>query len=264
VILAEYNERVDQEKKIELLNQQIADANDGNPEDFNLWKDKTSVVLRRVLGDSNPLYESFMTVKYHSSVLHSGMTNEDYRRYRVAGVKRAISILDAARLEVELSGGVPEAKGTPSVGSDIFIVHGRDDARKHEVARFLRALTAREPIILHEQANAGATLIEKFEKYASSTAYAVVIASADDFGGLAGSDEAKPRARQNVVFELGFFFGTLGRAKVALLYEDGIERPSDVDGIVYLPIDPTGSWKMLLAREIEAAGVGVDWKALRS
>jgi len=255
---------MDRERKMHLLEQQIVDANGGEPADFNLWKEKTEVVLRNVVGDSSPLYGSFKSMRYSPSVWTERTTREDVRRYRVGGVKRAISLLEAAKLDVELSGGAPSPTVETASGADIFIVHGRDDARKHEVARFLRALTSREPVILHEQANAGRTLIEKFEQHASSTAYAVVVATADDKGGLADDSELRPRARQNVVFELGFFFGALGRAKVALLYEEGVEKPSDVDGILYLQLDSAGAWKMQLARELEAAGVGVDWQALRS
>jgi predicted nucleotide-binding protein len=122
-------------------------------------------------------------------------------------------------------------------------------------------------VILHEQANEGRTLIEKFEDHAADAAYAVVLATGDDVGRSAAceadDEPLTPRARQNVVFELGFFFGSLGRAKVALLYEEGIERPSDTDGIARIPLDAAGGWKLLLARELDNAGIGVDWSALR-
>lgn len=252
---------MEQAKKIELLDKQIAAGADGNPDDFNLWKQTTEVVLRNVIGDSNPLYQSFLGVRYSPSVWISGM---DTRPYKVGGIREGISILQAAKVEVELGGGAPSASQKDGVhGADVFIVHGHDDAKKHEVARFLSDLTKRKPIILHEQANNGKTLIEKFEQYAASAGYAVVIATADDTGGPVGASDLKPRARQNVVFELGFFFGALGRDKVALLYEEGVEKPSDVDGLVYLPLDQAGAWKMSLARDIEGAGVGVDWEALR-
>jgi len=90
-----------------------------------------------------------------------------------------------------------------------------------------------------------------------------VIATADDIGRVANSTDEAPRARQNVIFELGFFFGALGRSRVALLYEEALERPSDTDGIVRVQLDGAGGWKLLLARELDAAGVGVDWTALR-
>lgn len=119
-------------------------------------------------------------------------------------------------------------------------------------------------MILHEQANEGRAIIEKFESHAADAAYAVVIATADDVGWAKDADTERPRPRQNVILELGFFFGRLGRARVALLYEEGVERPSDIDGVLYVPLDAAGAWKPALARELKAAGVGVDPSGLIS
>ena len=66
------------------------------------------------------------------------------------------------------------------------------------------------------------------------------------------------RARQNVVFELGFFIGALGRSRVAVLYEDGVELPSDMNGILYTILDAQGAWRIGLGRELRAAGFAVD------
>lgn len=254
---------MDEAKKIELLEHQIAEANGGSPDDFNLWRAQTEVVLRTVLGDANPLYASFTAIRYSLSVYSVDTPKSSFENATRNGVRRAIALLESAKLEVELTGGAPVG-GSPStlVGSKVFIVHGHDDARKHEVARFVAALTGNEPIILHEQPNGGKTVIEKFEAYASDAAYAVVLATADDLGRARNDSDLAPRARQNVVFELGFFFGGLGREKVAMLYDESIERPSDVAGLVTIPIDAAGAWKMLLAREMNDAGVPVDWTAL--
>ena len=158
----------------------------------------------------------------------------------------------------------------PSSGSRlkaraIFIVHGRNSERKETVARFLRNLTDIEPIIFHEQASGGATLIEKLEKYGPTAGFAVVLATGDDIGRVATADvdADRPRARQNVILELGYFFGVLGREKVVLLYDPGVEIPSDIDGLVYIETDSRGAWKIELTREIEAAGYTVDRAALR-
>jgi predicted nucleotide-binding protein len=259
---------VDTERKIALLDDKIAEANDGRPADFNVWRETTGVVLRNVLGDAHPLYEAFSKVRYSLSAYTSATPRSAFDQARVAGVNRALSILKAAKLEVELNGGSPQpdegaVAGAAGTGTGIFIVHGRDDARKHEVARLIRALTGNEPIILHEQANGGRTIIEKFEEYAASTAYAVVLVTGDDVGRGPNDTEDRKRARQNVIFELGFFFGALGRARVAALYDEEVEQPSDTDGIVRVPLDAGGGWKLILAREMSAAGVGIDWSALK-
>ena len=250
-------------KKIELLDQQIAQANGGEPPDFNLWHAQTEVVLRTVVGDASPLYASFTAIRYTLSVWTPGTPQSSFDRARRSGVNQAIALLESAKLEVELTGGAPSStSSSTTVGTKVFVVHGHDEAKKHEVARFIRDVTGNEPVILHEMPNAGQTVIEKFEGQASQTAYAIVIATADDLGRAKGEPELSPRARQNVVLELGFFFGALGRRKVAMLYDPTIERPSDIAGLVTIPLDAPGAWKMLLARELNAAGVPVDWSAL--
>ena len=252
-------------KKIELLQKQIDAAENGSVADWQLWRDKTDVILRNVLGDGSPIYSDFRNIRYTLNVVHGGTTQDDYRRARLRGVQRAISLLEAAKTEVEVSGGLPEAPmGSEPAGSTIFIVHGRDEASKHEVARFVQDVTSRKPIILSEQSNDGLTLIEKFEQAAQDAAYAIVISTGDDVGRLSDELDAdlKPRARQNVVFELGYFFGALGRNRVTMLYQNDVERPSDTDGFVHIPLDQNGGWKLPLAKNMNKAGIGIDWEAL--
>jgi hypothetical protein len=139
----------------------------------------------------------------------------------------------------------------------VFLVHGRDGAIKNEVARFLEKLGL-EVVILHERPNKGRTLITKFQEESSDVSFAIVLVTPDDMGGLADGD-AQPRARQNVVFELGFFIGRLGPERVCALMADGVEKPSDYDGVAYVPLDPNGGWKSDLTRELAAARIPVDF-----
>src|SRR5207249_3133935 len=141
----------------------------------------------------------------------------------------------------------------------VFVVHGRNNELKETVARYLTQLDL-QPIILHEQASAGRTIIEKFESHADSC-FAVLLLTPDDVGCLAPAaslDSLNKRARQNVIFEWGFFVAKLGRRKACALVAEGVEIPSDMDGIVYVPLDQTGAWKMLFARELKAGGVEID------
>jgi predicted nucleotide-binding protein len=115
-----------------------------------------------------------------------------------------------------------------------------------------------EPIILQEQPNAGRTIIEKVERYAE-VAFAVVLLTPDDIGGKNSEpQELKPRARQNVILELGYFLGRLGRSHVAALLKGEVEKPSDYDGVLYVPMDAAGAWKLQLARELKNAGLNID------
>jgi len=99
-------------------------------------------------------------------------------------------------------------------------------------------------------------VIEKFEQHAGAIGFAVVLLTADDEGGKRGSGDIKLRARQNVILELGFFIGTLGRNRVAALHESGVELPSDVSGMLYTSLD--SHWRQDLGREMRAAGLTVD------
>jgi predicted nucleotide-binding protein len=144
----------------------------------------------------------------------------------------------------------------------VFIVHGHDNELKEQVARLLTDLDLK-PIILHEQENMGQTLIEKLERNANKSAFAIILLTPDDFGYSAkdGPDEAKPRARQNVVLELGYFIGKLGRERTCALYK-GVAAPSDFDGVVYTPADESQAWRFNVAKELKAAGYNVDMNKL--
>jgi predicted nucleotide-binding protein len=150
-----------------------------------------------------------------------------------------------------------EPASRPKARRKVFIVHGRDEGARESVARFLAKIDF-EPIILHERPNRGRAIITKFQQEAADVGFAVVLMTPDDFGGRAG-DTSNPRARQNVVFELGFFIGILGPERVAALVKGQVEQPSDFDGVVYIPLD-NGAWKQKLAQELEAAGFEIDWK----
>lgn len=141
------------------------------------------------------------------------------------------------------------------------MVHGHDGEAKVAVARFLSKLLGREPVILHEQADRGRTIIEKFESHAERAGSAVVLLTGDDEGGTVGQPQQR-RARQNVVLELGYFLAQLGRERVIILYEQGVELPSDIHGILYVLLDSRGAWRNAVARELQAAGLDVDLTAL--
>ena len=152
----------------------------------------------------------------------------------------------------------PEPKSM--VKTKVFLVHGQNEEMKQSVARFLEKLKI-ELVILHEQPSKGRTIIEKFSDY-SDVHFAIILLSADDFAYPKNQspDNGLLRARQNVILELGFFLGKLGRGNVLSLYEDGqsIEIPSDYRGVIYLPYGAGNGWQMDLLRELKAAEFSVD------
>jgi len=143
----------------------------------------------------------------------------------------------------------------------VFIVHGHNHASRVETARFLEHLGL-HPIVLQEQANAGRTLIEKFEDSAGTSDFAVILLTPDDHGRSGSARRSSPRARQNVIFELGYFIGKFGRSHVCALYVPGVELPSDLLGFAHVEMDVAGAWKTALAKELQAAGIQIKAEAL--
>ncbi|HEQ1857591.1 TPA: nucleotide-binding protein [Providencia alcalifaciens] len=154
------------------------------------------------------------------------------------------------------SKGISQTMLTPPLSKKVFIVHGHDEGSREKVARFLERIGL-EAIILHEQANRGRTVIEKVIEY-GNVGFAVVLLTPDDEGCVKGG-MLEPRARQNVLLELGFFIGRLGRDKVCALKKGAVEIPSDFAGVVWEHMDDNNGWKQSLSRELDAAGYTIDW-----
>jgi predicted nucleotide-binding protein len=172
------------------------------------------------------------------------------------GMTELLKVIGIVRKRAEVP-PTPAPKNTIQ-GNRVFLVHGHDEATLHACARFIEKLGL--PVtVLREQPNQGRTVIEKFVEH-SDVAFAVVLLTADDHGGLASMpcEQQLPRARQNVIFELGFFVGRLGRERVCALYAEGVEVPSDYHGVAFVPLDSRMAWRLELARELQAAGLPVD------
>lgn len=141
--------------------------------------------------------------------------------------------------------------GTIHSEPNAFIVHGHDDDAKLELKNYLQnVLELPEPIILHEQPNLGRTIIEKFEDYAMQSNLVFILLTPDDLMAKGEeTDDEKRRARQNVILELGYFLGVLGRetGRVILLHKGPLDVPSDLSGVVYIDI----------SNGIEAAGENI-------
>lgn len=139
--------------------------------------------------------------------------------------------------------------------SQVFIVHGHDDIAKLEMSAFVSSLGL-QPIILHQQASSGRTIIEKIEHY-SNVGFGVVLYTPCDIGSKVGDLTGNYRARQNVVFEHGFLIGKLGRARVSAVVKGSVETPNDISGVVYVSMDHAGEWKQQLLVELRGAGYQV-------
>lgn len=149
----------------------------------------------------------------------------------------------------------PEAESSDRSPNRVFVVHGQNETARTAVVSFLESI-ALVGIVLHEQPNMGRHLLTKFIQEAELVTFAVVLMTDDDVGALKGAKPA-PRARQNVILELGYFLAHLGQAKVCALITPGLETPSDFDGIVYIRMDDEQRWQGELTRELLAAQMPV-------
>ena len=150
--------------------------------------------------------------------------------------------------------GVRSVDATPPANRRIFIVHGHDHAAVDKVKLYVHKISDIMPEILADLPGGGDTIIEKFEKNASEVGFAIVLLTPDDEGRIYGSQmPLQPRARQNVVLELGYFFGKLGRSRTAVL-NAGVEQPSDILGVSYIEY-PGADWKEQLRDELKLAGL---------
>lgn len=143
-----------------------------------------------------------------------------------------------------------------------FVVHGHDTAMLNDVASLLERLEV-ESVILKDQPKRGGTLVEKVEQN-SDVPYAIILFTPDDEGRAKGAKDLKLRPRQNAVLELGYFIGLLGREHVCALMAEGLDMPSAIDGVGYIPIDSQGAWHLKLAKEMRTAGLPVDLNKLAS
>lgn len=147
-----------------------------------------------------------------------------------------------------------------SANRKIFVVYGHDDIARTQLEALLRRWDL-EPIILDQQASGGQTIIEKLEEYAADVGYAIVLATPDDEGKAKTEPMTKSRVRQNVVLELGMFLAKLGRERVAILLKEAtdFERPSDIQGLIYIPFqNKVDEVSLNLIRELSRQGYTID------
>jgi predicted nucleotide-binding protein len=208
---------------VDRLSKLVAEGEDlTDPRGFDLWFRKIYEFIRVALGqmeaDDFARLSSKLTWEQHAmrmGHLHGLIAKMEAQELQL--LSAAPKTTKAATI-LERQGLVPDSK-------KVFLVHGHDSEAKEGTARFLEKVGL-QPVILHEQPNSGRTIIEKFEVYSGDIAFAVVLLTPDDFGGAASSPGAsKPRARQNVIMELGYFIGRLGRFRVCALHKGGVELP---------------------------------------
>jgi predicted nucleotide-binding protein len=220
--------------------------------------------LERCFGKDTTTYRRYKPATALRPIQQRSYGNEFYLREEVREhFDRSVALLQdaqrALREDLEDAGHAAPQPVVPAapLSRRVFVVHGHDGEAREAIARFLEKIDF-EPIVLHEKANQGRTVIEKIEAH-REVGFAVVLFTPDDEGCVKGGTPG-PRARQNVLLELGYFIRHLGRDKVCVLKRGELELPSDLLGVVWVPMDSGGGWKSALCRELDAAGHEIDWK----
>lgn len=226
-------------------------------ETFITWHTKAERFIRKKYGDGLE-FKKFSSTHFTLMVYTFNETHEDFVRACRRGLESIRGVFKAYLEEMEDEKcderelAVGEMKKT-NLYAKVFVVHGHDEKLKEAVARVIEKQGI-QPIILSEQLNQGATIIEKFEKN-SDVGAAICLFTADDEGKACTEEELKKRARQNVVFETGYFMGRLGRDKIIMIVDPDVEAPSDIQGVVYTN---NTYWQMELLKELKGMGFSID------
>ncbi len=233
---------------------------DSSP-DFKAWYTKTERTLIQIYGDGSYEHNSFKELHFSLLVYTFEESESKFIKACADGLKDAKAILKVYLDDLEETKEEEEnlAKSEPLLKdfSKVFIVHGHDGEVKEALARLVERQGIK-PVILSEQANKGQTIIEKFEDN-SDVSCAICLFTADDEGKAEKEKEYNKRARQNVVFEAGYFMGKLGRENVVIIADDSIEIPSDINGIVYAN---RNNWKFDVLKELRAIGFVIDYNKI--
>jgi predicted nucleotide-binding protein len=156
----------------------------------------------------------------------------------------------------------------PARTRKVLLTHGRDERWRAAVEHLLERAGTHELTILDERPEERARLFERADEQPAATRYAIVLLTADDIGAqrLESSEEPyfTPRARQQVVFEMGFLVAALTPGRVCVLYEEGVELPCELDGISHVRLDLAGTWQPKLLMKLRRAGFDYDMNRLVS
>lgn len=226
---------------------------------FEAWHTKAERFLIRKYGENSFEHKKF-TDTYFTSLVW-GDNDIDDMRLSIQSCADGLRSCKAAfeiyleDIEDEENHFIAAKTTTHETSFDkVFIVHGHDGELKQSVARLIEKQSL-NAVILSEQANKGKTIIEKFEEN-SDVSGAICLFTADDFGRAKNDSTELPRARQNVVFEAGYFMGKLSRSRVVIIAEKGVELPSDMQGIVYTD---KANWEIDVLKEMKAMGYSIDF-----
>lgn len=224
---------------------------------FQAWKTRAERFLIKKYGNNSYEHSRFKETYFSLGIFTTGTPDSEFVAACQRGLRKTEAIFQTYLEEMSEEDVQKPIIVQPMNYAKVFIVHGHDGELKQSVARIIEKQGI-EAVILSEQANQGKTIIEKFENY-SDVSGAICLFTADDLGRSMESETDCARARQNVVFETGYFIGKLGRDHIVILADDGVEMPSDLAGVVRTN---TGNWQFELHKELKAMGYAIDLNLL--
>lgn len=245
----------------------LRSGNMRSPE-FLKWYEDLTGAFKYVFGAESDEMSSLSAISYKSGFYSSNtargeqLHNSAYQRGLDEAHAKLKSIVEQIEAYCEDDGESTQHGSQDMIfasidTTEVFVVHGRDQGALAEVKQVLSLLGLR-PVVLQDLPNQGRTIIEKFEDYAD-VGYAVVVCTPDDEGKAVDEDSPlRPRVRQNVLIELGYFLGVLGRDRVCALIKGEVEIPSDYSGVLYVEMDEKSAWTIRLVGELKEAGYRVD------
>jgi predicted nucleotide-binding protein len=253
--------------KTEIRTRQDLD-NLGN--EFYSWDDYNTEFLKQSFNNPNNEYKAnYDDAGYSIFGVIGGNDNpvlekQSLIKAKIEDLKKLVAKTNLLKSSIQTHPKpVPATILTKSVSQkvEVFIVHGHDETARVKTARFIEKLGFK-PIILHEQASSGKTIIEKIEEF-SNVGFGIVLYTPCDIGGKLGDEQKlNPRARQNVIFEHGYLIGKIGRENVCALVKGNIETPNDISGVVYVNMDEAEAWEVKIAKELRNSGYNVDMNKL--
>lgn len=236
-------------------------------QEYNLWNDYNKEFLRQVFNVTENEYKRAYTDAGYTPFGQLGEIDgnpdqslKNLIDYKLISLKSLFSKTDLLKSEISTNDVVPQNVNEVNK-TQVFIVHGHDEAAKAKTARFVEKLGFL-PIILHEQSSSGKTIIEKIEEY-SNVGFGIVLYTQCDIGAKKGEENnLNYRARQNVIFEHGYLIGKIGRRNVCALVKGDIETPNDISGVVFVKMDDEDAWHLKIAKELRSSGYEVDLNKL--
>ena len=249
---------------LELIEDLIRQANEVEYRNNKLdaVEKRAEMIIRKIFGPETHYLKSMKSISYSPSFFFDTTPDSTFENHFYSGKRELLNLFNVIAEDIKLDATINTSTTESKVqnNENVFIVHGHNEEMKQSVARTIEKLKLKS-IILHEQPNKGKTIIEKFTTN-SEVAFAIILLSADDIAYNKNDDpeNAKFRARQNVIFELGYFIGKLGRERVLALHEveEKLEIPSDYSGVLFVPFDKSGKWQFDLVRELKALGINVN------